>query len=124
MGCRTHSWKSQSTEPSISGLKMNLGVKSAKSEDVTTMKGGLPEYQYVNSDSDTSDSNGDMWSMRNMIIESQMVRCGPRDEYASGKSSSQSDKRFQKMEFRLPKLEFTDLMVSIAIIRLEFILAF
>ena len=102
---------------------MNLGVKSAKSEDITcTMKASLPEYQYVNTDSDTSDSTGDVWSMKNMIIESQMVRCGPRDDYGAVKTS-QSDKRSQKMEFRLPKLEFTDLMVSVIVtIRLTEIL--
>ena len=110
MGCRTHTWKSQTSTPSVSGLKVNLSIKSTKSEDITA-KVNLPEYQYVNSDSDSSGSSGDLLSMKNMIIESQMVRCASKDEYPAVKTS-QLENKFQRTEFRLPKLEFTDLMVS------------
>lgn len=112
MGCRYHRWRTHSGGPNLTGQKIKLSIKSAKSAD-NLPKGSLAEYENNGSDSDTDEGLDEPMSMKDLFIRSQIVRCAPVDGYVAAKHRYRySDNKYQRTEFRLPKLQFIDLMVS------------
>lgn len=107
MGCRTHKWRSHSVEPNVSGKRLTLRLKSVKSEDINALRDNLP----LNYDSDSEEGFDEPVSVKDMFIASQIVRCAPKDHYPAVRIRH-LERKYRRKEFRLPKLQCMDLMVS------------
>ena len=110
MGCRTHRLRCKSGEPCVNGHKIKLSLKSAKSAD-NAVKATAIENDSNTSDSDASEETDDPWSVKDILIASQIVK-GPSFGECSATRYRFLEKNCQRSEFRLPKLQFIDLMVS------------
>ena len=106
MGCRNHRLRGKSGGPTISGRKIKFSLKSAKSAD------NAVEYELLTPDSDSSDEEDGPWPVRDIIVASQIVKCSPVGKHTSPRQPY-LEKNYQRTEFRLPKLQFVDIMVSI-----------